>query len=65
LIKSIGNEVISNPDEKFRKLNDLLLLCKDPKDIDVVVKAIAKVCEVYCDIIPSYRIRVQDTDVVT
>jgi len=27
LIKVITREVISNPDEKFRKLKDLLLFC--------------------------------------
>lgn len=57
LIKVISNEIIANPEEKYRKINDLLLFCKDPKDIDVVIRALQKLCDVFCDILPSYRIR--------
>ena len=58
-IRLTKNEIKSNPDEKFRKLSDLLLLCQDPKNIDVVLKSIKALCEVFCDILPSYRIREQ------
>ena len=27
LVKMISNEIISDPDEKYRKINDLLLFC--------------------------------------
>lgn len=35
----------------------MLKLCSDPKDIDVVLKAVTHLCTVFCDILPSYRIR--------
>ena len=57
LIKAIKNEVISFPAYRYRKLRDLLTFCKEPKQIDVVLKSIEALCEVFCDIIPSYRIR--------
>mmetsp|Transcript_3103 Transcript_3103/g.2098 ORF Transcript_3103/g.2098 Transcript_3103/m.2098 type:complete len:140 (+) Transcript_3103:203-622(+) len=57
LIKAISKEVISYPAHRYRKLADLLIFCQEPKDIDVVIKAISCLCEVFCDIIPSYRIR--------
>ena len=60
LIRAIKNEIISFPAYRYRKLKDLLVFCKDPKDIDVVDKAITALCEVFCDIIPSYRIRQYD-----
>lgn len=50
-------EIMSAPEEKYRKLNDLIMLCSDPKNIDVVIRAIKALCEVYCDILPAYRIR--------
>lgn len=56
-IKSTTKEIISSPDTKYRKLKDLLLFCSDPKDIDVVIKALKALCEVFCDILPGYRIR--------
>lgn len=39
------------------------MCCSDPKDIDVVIKALKALCEVFCDILPSYRIREQKTNV--
>ena len=56
-IKSTQREIISSPDSKYRKLKDLLLFCSDPKDIDVVIKALKALCDVFCDILPGYRIR--------
>ena len=57
IIKAIKNEIISFPAYRYRKLRDLLNLCEDPRDIDVVLKAITALCEVFCDVIPSYKIR--------
>ena len=53
IIKAIKNEIISFPAYRYRKLRDLLNLCEDPRDIDVVLKAITALCEVFCDVIPS------------
>ncbi len=41
----------------------MLMCCSDPRDIDVVIKALKALCEVFCDILPSYRIREQKTNV--
>lgn len=40
LIKSIADEIIHDTDKKYRKINDLLLFTEDPKNIDVVLKAV-------------------------
>ena len=60
MIKTIKNEIISFPAYRYRKLTDLLQFCKEPKEIDVVLKSIEALCEVFCDILPSYRIRQYD-----
>ena len=52
-IRSTANELIVDPEDKYRKLKDLLLCCSDPKDIDVVIKALKALCDVFCDIIPG------------
>jgi hypothetical protein len=39
------------------------MCCSDPRDIDVVIKALKALCEVFCDILPSYRIREQKNNV--
>ena len=57
LIKATKNEIISYPAFRYRKLRDLLTFCEDPGSIDVVLKAVGALCEVFCDIIPSYRVR--------
>ena len=59
LVKVIKTEIISFPAYRYRKLRDLLTFCEDPKDVDVVLKAVTALCEVFADIIPSYRIREQ------
>ncbi len=56
LSSTIANEILTNPEEKYRKLNDLLVLCKD-REVDVIVKAVEALCKVYKDIIPAYKIR--------
>ena len=38
-----------------------MLFCSEPKDIDVVIKALKALCDVFCDILPGYRIREQKT----
>ena len=40
-------------------MKDILLCCSDPKDIDVVIKAVKALCAIFCDILPTYRIREQ------
>jgi Nucleolar complex-associated protein len=62
-IKTTAAEIISAPEDKYRKLKDLLLCCSDPKDIDVVIKSLKSLCDVFSDILPSYRIREQKTNV--
>jgi hypothetical protein len=57
LVKTIADEVIHDTDKKYRKINDLLLFTEDPKNIDVVLKAVQQLCRVFVDIIPEYRIR--------
>jgi len=57
IVKTIKSEIISFPAFRFRKLRDLLTFCEDPKDIDVVLKAVEALCAVFIDILPSYRIR--------
>jgi nucleolar complex protein 3 len=56
-IKATQNEIISSPDDNYRKLKDLLLCCSDPKDIDVVIRSLKSLCDVFSDILPGYRIR--------
>ena len=58
-MKAIKTEIISFPAYRYRKLRDLLTFCEDPKDVDVVLKAVTALCEVFADIIPSYKIREQ------
>ena len=60
LIKTIKAEIIAYPAYRYKKLTDLLEFCKDPKDIDVVLKAVEALKDVFCDILPSYRIRQYD-----
>ena len=57
LVKSISMEIMTRPTHRYRKLKDLLTLCRDPVNVDVVLKAVNNLCEVFCEIIPSYRIR--------
>lgn len=61
-IKATAKEIVQNVEEKYRKLNDLLILCSDPKDIDVVLKSLKALCDVFCDILPTYRIRESGKD---
>ena len=57
IVKTIRKEIISYPAYRYRKLRDLLTFCEDPKDVDVVLKAVTALCDVFVDIIPSYKVR--------
>jgi len=57
LINTIKNEIISFPAFRYKKIRDLLSFCEDPTSVDIVMKAVNALCAVFCDIIPSYRIR--------
>ena len=57
LVKLIANEIIADTEKKYRKINDLLLFTEDPKDVDIVLKAVQELCRVYVEIIPAYRLR--------
>ena len=57
IVNTIKKEIISFPAYRYRKLRDLLTFCEDPKDIDVVLKAVTALCDVFADIIPSYKVR--------
>ena len=57
IVRAIKDEIISFPAFRYRKLRDLLTFCEDPKDVDVVLKAMGALCDVFSDILPSYRIR--------
>jgi hypothetical protein len=56
LIKTIEGEVLADTEEKYRKLKDLIMFCRD-QDVDIVIKALKSLCRVFCEILPSYRIR--------
>ena len=58
-IKATQAEIVLSPEDKHRKLKDLLLCCSDPKDIDVVIRAVKALCQVFCDVLPGYRIKEQ------
>ena len=55
-IKTFENEIVSDTQEKYRKINDLLFFCKD-SEVDVVLKAMRSLCRVFCEVLPTYRIR--------
>lgn len=56
-MKQIAKEVIEDTDRKYRKINDLILFTQDPKDVDIVLRAIEELSRVFIDIIPAYKIR--------
>lgn len=57
LIKTIGGEIIGNCEKSYRKLKDLLLFTREPKEVDVVLKAVQELARCFKETIPSYRIR--------
>jgi hypothetical protein len=56
LIKSLTNDIIAYPAFSYRKIKDLIKLCED-NNIDVVLKSTGNLCDIFCDILPDYRIR--------
>lgn len=56
LIKSLTSDIIAYPAFSYKKLKDMLKFCAD-SNIDVVLKALGNLCEIFCDILPDYRIR--------
>ena len=40
LIKQISTEIISDSERKYRKIIDLIAFTEDPKDVDIVLKAV-------------------------
>ena len=56
MIKSLTADIVAYPAFSYNKLRDLLKLCAD-SNIDVVMKATNNLCDVFCDILPDYRIR--------
>lgn len=61
LVKSLTIDIIAYPAFAYRKLRDLIKLCSDA-NIDVVLKATANLCDIFCDILPDYRIRQYNDD---
>lgn len=61
LVKKLTSDIIAYPAFSYQKLKDLLKLCAD-SSIDVVLKATSNLCDIFCDILPDYRIRQLDDD---
>jgi hypothetical protein len=55
-VKSLTVSIVSFPAFSHNKIKDLLKLCAD-NNLDVVLKAVKALAEVFCDILPDYRIR--------
>ena len=60
MVKETADGIIYHTERKYRKINDLILFTEDPKDVDIVLKAVQQLCRVFLEIIPAYRIR-EDT----
>lgn len=56
LVKRLTTNIIAYPAFAYKKLKDMLRLCADT-NIDVVLKATNSLCDIFCDILPDYRIR--------
>lgn len=59
LSKMIANELKSAIETNYKKMNDLLLLCEDNND-EVVRLTLKNLSEVFCDVLPSYKIREEE-----
>ena len=57
MVKELADSIIFDTEKKYRKVKDLLIFTEDPKDVDVVLKAVQQLCRVFLEIIPAYRIR--------
>mmetsp|Transcript_13386 Transcript_13386/g.22793 ORF Transcript_13386/g.22793 Transcript_13386/m.22793 type:complete len:91 (+) Transcript_13386:198-470(+) len=56
-IKEISDEIIGNTEKNYKRISDLLAFTEDPKDVDIVLKAVMELHRVFLEIIPSYKIR--------
>jgi hypothetical protein len=56
LISQLKNELTSFPAFSYRKIKDLIKMCSDSNP-DVVIKSTNAICDIFEDILPSYRIR--------
>lgn len=56
-VKELADDIIGDSEHKYKKIDDLIVFTEDPKDVDIVVKAVQQLCRVFLEIIPSYRIR--------
>lgn len=56
MITTMRNDLIAFPAFRYKQLKDLLKLCGD-QNPDVVLKSTTALCDVFEDILPSYRIR--------
>jgi hypothetical protein len=61
VVSALKDSLISFPTFRYKQLKDMLKLCTDSNP-DVVLKATSALCEVFVDILPSYRIRMYDDE---
>lgn len=59
LVKMISNEIKSSTESHYKKLSDLLMLCEDNND-QIIKSALKNITEVFCDVLPSYKIREEE-----
>jgi hypothetical protein len=59
LIEMIKKEILQDFDFTYRKINDLIMLCKD-SNLNVVTSAIKSLVIVFPDVLPMNRIRLID-----
>lgn len=63
MVKQLTMNIIAHPAFSYKKLQDLLVLCAD-SNVDVVLKATKSLCDIFCDILPDYRIRQMEEEEV-
>jgi nucleolar complex protein 3 len=56
-VGELGEKVVISPEKNMKLVEQLMEFTKDPKDVDVVLKAIVELTRVFSEIIPNYRIR--------
>lgn len=61
LIDMMGNEVIGSSGHEISKLNEVMLFCEDNDDI-VVKRVLTTLTNIFCEILPGYKIRTTFTD---
>jgi len=58
LMKQLYNLILSYPNQNYEKIHLLLIFCED-KNIKVIIKALKFLTNLFMDILPAYKIRVQ------